>query len=66
MLRISDSILVGFDYSDDEDITVLTVAKTDGKHISVINTLTGDEAIELYNKLGGACIIKTKKEKTPC
>lgn len=62
---ISETLMIGFDYSDSKDLAVLTVAKTDGKHLTVLNTFTGDEAVEIHNKLGGDCIIITKKEKSP-
>jgi hypothetical protein len=58
--------MIGFDYSDAKDLAVLTVAKTDGKRLIVLNTFTGNEAVEMHNKLSGGCIMITKKEKSPC
>ena len=49
---ISDSLIIGFDSSNGEDIVVLIVGrKKQGQNVDIINAFQGEEAIELYNYL---------------
>lgn len=50
MLRVSDTILVEYDETDDGDCT-LSVVRTKGKKFFTINTFKGREAKEIYTKL---------------
>ena len=49
---ITDSILVGFNRSNNGDNTVLIVGrKMPNKSVDIINAFEGDEALELYRRL---------------
>ena len=49
---ITDSILVGFNRSNNGDNTVLIVGrKRLNKSVDIINAFEGDEALELYRRL---------------
>ena len=49
---ITDSILVGFNRSNNGDNTVLIVGrKSLNKPVDIINAFEGDEALELYRRL---------------
>ena len=49
---ITDSILVGFNRSNNGDNTVLIVGrKRPNKSVDIINAFEGDEALELYRRL---------------
>lgn len=56
---MGDVLFIGFDMAKDgSDTSVLTVAKrlnsgNDTYAISVINTITGDRAVELHKELTG-------------
>lgn len=50
--RLSEDLLiVSFDYNLDNDIATIMVARKYGDNIKILNSLTGDEAIDLYYKL---------------
>lgn len=55
---MSRKIIVTFDKSTNEDAPVLVVAQENlgmlRSGMDVINTITGDEAVEIYNKLVGS------------
>ena len=52
MLKISESYLLSIDSGGmDIDDTVITIAKSNGTKVEVINQIYGEEARELYNKL---------------
>lgn len=51
-MKITDSLIIGFDSSNGEDIEVLIVGrKTKGEVVDIINAFQGEEAVELYKKL---------------
>lgn len=53
MIRdIEDCLIIGFD-SHPPEIDTLVVARKSGDKLVVINRLSGDEAVDVYNKLIG-------------
>ena len=53
MIRdIEDCLIIGFD-SHPPEIDTLVVARKSGNKLVVINRLSGDEAVDVYNKLIG-------------
>ena len=51
-MHITESLLVGFNHSDNGDIPVLIVGKKrPNESIEIINAFQGEEAEELYKKL---------------
>ena len=50
-LGISDSLLIGIDISNGDDIAVMQVVRYTGNKCKVINTLFGDEAVWTYDHL---------------
>ena len=60
---MSRTLTVSFDKSSNGEIPVMVVANESfgfyGNRIEVINTITGDRAVELYKELAGS----TNKEK---
>lgn len=52
MNDVSNTVLVGFDYSKDDASAVLIVGKrSEGNPINIINMFQGQEAIDLWAKL---------------
>lgn len=52
MLKISESYLLSIDSGGmDIDDTVITIARTNGSKMEIVNQITGEEARELYSKL---------------
>ncbi len=49
----SDTLFVTADFCN-EDIGVLFVGRRHGDEIAILNQFSGDEALEVYNKLVGA------------
>lgn len=53
-LDTSNSLLVGFDFHRGVDAGFIVVAqKLANEHINIINTVSGEEAWEVYQKLIG-------------
>ena len=53
MIRnIEDCLMIGFD-SHPPEIDTLVVTRKSGDKLVVINRLSGDEAVDVYNKLIG-------------
>ena len=53
-MKINESLLVGVDFTNGEDIGVLIVGrKRPNQSVDIINAFQGKEANELYNKLIG-------------
>lgn len=50
IIPTSDSLVIGFDNSS-TDSACLTVSKNDGKHIKIINTFYGEDALKEYKNL---------------
>lgn len=55
MLKVSDRYIVEIDISDDGSAHMQVLTNERGRLFECVNVITGNEAIELYNKL-------TKKE----
>lgn len=57
-----DTLLIGVDISNGEDLAVLTVGrKRMNQSVEIVNVFAGKEAIELYNKL---VTVKKKEGET--
>lgn len=53
-MKINESLLVGVDFTNGEDVGVLIVGrKNPGQSVDIINAFQGKEAEELYKKLVG-------------
>jgi hypothetical protein len=54
-LKVSETYIISFDISVDKDVSMIQVCKFDGsvKAIRVINTIQGEEAEKLYEKITG-------------
>ena len=53
-MKINESLLVGVDFTNGEDVGVLIVGrKRPNQSVDIINAFQGKEAEELYNKLIG-------------
>ena len=53
-MKINESLLVGVDFTNGEDVGVLIVGrKRTNQSVDIINAFQGKEAEELYNKLIG-------------
>ena len=62
-MKNSDSFLVGFDCSHSEDKAVLIVGRKEpNESLKIVNAFQGEQAIELYKKLGGDYISAVNKE----
>lgn len=55
---MTDSLIIGFDFTDGEDTTILIVGKHKNSKMEIVNAFQGQEASELYEKL-----TTVKKEK---
>lgn len=54
----SNSLIICYDYSEDEDKTALMVGRISGASITVLNVFYGSEASTIYEKLTGKPIEK--------
>lgn len=53
-MKINESLLIGVDFTNGEDVGVLIVGrKRPNQSVDIINVFQGKEAEELYNKLIG-------------
>ena len=60
-MKINESLLIGVDFTNGEDVGVLIVGrKHPNQSVDIINAFQGKEAEELYNKLIGKKGMKTK------
>ena len=50
-MKFEDNLIIGFDYTEQEDITCLAVARLSGEKVEVLRIFHGQEAEELYEKL---------------
>lgn len=57
MESLNDTLLVSIDIREDESALMLVGRKKKGEMLEIINTVQGEEAKDIYNKL------TTKKEK---
>lgn len=57
-MKTEDTILVGFNAVHGEDAAFIVVGRRTPTGIDIINTISGEEATEIYKRL------VTKKEKT--
>ena len=54
VMKINESLLVGVDFTNGEDVGVLIVGrKRPNESVEIINAFKGEEAEELYKKLIG-------------
>ena len=61
-LKTSDTLLVGFDFTNGKDKTVLIVGRKRPNHsVDIINAFEGQEALDLYKKLVTVNPCLTKK-----
>ena len=51
--NIDDCLIVGVDFSTNDDTGMLIVMRRKGEKTYVVNSLKDDEALEIYNKLIG-------------
>lgn len=49
-LMISESYIIGFDLAEANDFTI-TVVRQDGRSLEYVNTITGKDAVEIYEKI---------------
>ena len=57
-MKINESLLVGVDFINGEDVGVLIVGrKRPNQSVDIINAFQGKEAEELYNKLIGKKVV---------
>ena len=49
-MKFEDNLIIGFDYTELEDITCLAVARLSGEKVEVLRIFHGQEAEELYEK----------------
>ena len=54
-LGLSDSLGIGIDISDGDDVAVMQIVRYTGNKCEVINTLYGEEAILTYEHLTHRC-----------
>lgn len=48
------SLIIGYDFSNDSDTGVVVVGQKDEKgEVHIVNAFSGEEALEVYNKLRG-------------
>lgn len=53
-MKINESLLIGVDFTNDEDTGILIVGRKKPDHsVDIINAFQGKEAEELYKKLIG-------------
>ena len=57
MESLNDTLLVSIDIREGESVLMLVGRKRKGEMLEIINTVQGEEAKDIYNKL------TTKKEK---
>lgn len=50
MLKVSDSLVLGYDVSENDEVKLIITRHT-GKKLELINLLTGEKAKEIYNTL---------------
>lgn len=51
MLKVSESLMLGVDISDGEDISMVQIVRCHGNVREVVNTLYGEDAEITYNHL---------------
>ena len=49
--NVSDSILIGYDQRDGDNVVLIVGRKTPKQSVEVINAFQGEEAKELYERL---------------
>ncbi len=50
-LKVNESLLVGVDFTNGEDVGVLLVGRQENGVVKIINAFQGQEAIDIYKKL---------------
>ena len=51
MAKISESLIIGVDFSEKGDTGVLIVGRQTNGKVNIINAFQGKEALDLYQKL---------------
>lgn len=56
-MKISETIMVSIDIAENDDEPVLCVYRNNGTSLTVINTIIGPEAVDIYSNLvqAGRC-----------
>lgn len=49
--RISDALIIGYDFSKGIDVACLTIGRKNGDHIIILKEIIGMEAIKTYEDL---------------
>jgi len=55
-LLVSETLMIGIDVSNREDLSVMQVARVEGNKINYINSFYGQEAEEMHERLTGTKI----------
>lgn len=50
-LKVNESLLVGVDFTNGEDVSVLLVGRQENGVVKIINAFQGQKAIDIYKKL---------------
>lgn len=50
-MKVSESYIIGVDFSDGEDQSVLTVTRYNVAQLTMFNMFTGEDAEWMYNRL---------------
>jgi len=50
-LKVNETLLVGVDFTNGEDVGVLLVGRRENGTVKIINAFQGQEAIDIYRKL---------------
>ena len=61
-LAISESYIIGVDKYEDDEFTI-TVVTQNGNHLEYVNTITGKDAEELYEKLTNKSLERGNKNE---
>lgn len=51
MTKINESLIIGVDFSENDDIGVMVVGRQNKGQVNIINAFQGKDAEELYKKL---------------
>lgn len=63
MAKISESFIIGIDFSENGDTGVLIVGRQVNGKVNIINAFQGTDAKELYDKL--TTVVKKEKHNGP-
>lgn len=63
MAKINESLIIGVDFSENEDVGVMVVGRQNKGLVTIINAFQGKDAEELYKKL--TTVIKKEEHHGP-